>query len=334
MSTHVTCYPSVICSRRMSACPQCCASSRSTCRYTQRSGSGPRRLPRTMSSSPSEDVARRDASHASRWACWTLAMVSVSSRMNDSPGVAGMPISARDRHVTASSNQTFSTKVACLTRPSSVVAERTSDRRACSSVSPSRQALSSRRCSSMNVSNWACAGWPMTSSANVGGKEDMSEACQGRHFHYYVNLFAWLPAKGVLAGSLRAVSPGGSDGCLRRGAGDRSEPAAIEPAESVTADQQVLTCPVDGGEQAVGDVPPGVSGVGGALGEQGLQRPAGLRGYLHNSADNRALADLPGSVVGHRGDDGARTGGNQRGLHLIRSHPLREEPPPRQQRGA
>jgi hypothetical protein len=35
-------------------------------------------------------------------------------------GVAGMPIAARDRHVTASSNQTFSTKVACFTRPTSV----------------------------------------------------------------------------------------------------------------------------------------------------------------------------------------------------------------------
>jgi len=61
--------------------------------------------------------------------------------MNDSSGVAGMPISARDRHVTASSNQTFSTKAACLTRPSNVVREGTSDRRACSSVSPSRQAF-------------------------------------------------------------------------------------------------------------------------------------------------------------------------------------------------
>ncbi|MEK8105929.1 hypothetical protein NKG94_13695 [Micromonospora sp. M12] len=50
----------------------------------------------------------------------------------------GMPISARDRHVTASSNQTFSTNVACFTRPSNVVRDGTSDRRACSSVSPFR----------------------------------------------------------------------------------------------------------------------------------------------------------------------------------------------------
>ena len=99
------------CSRRMSACPQCWASSRSMWRYTQRSGSGPRRLPRRMSSSPSDDVERRNDSHASRWACWTAAMVSLSWRMNDSSGVAGMPISARDRQVTASSNQTFSTKL-------------------------------------------------------------------------------------------------------------------------------------------------------------------------------------------------------------------------------
>jgi rhodanese-related sulfurtransferase len=38
-------YSLMSCSRRMSASPQCCASSRSTWRYTQRSGSGPRRLP-------------------------------------------------------------------------------------------------------------------------------------------------------------------------------------------------------------------------------------------------------------------------------------------------
>ena len=55
------------------------------------------------------------------------------------PEAAGIPISARDRPVTASSNQTFSRKVACFTRPSNVVREGTSDRRACSSVSPSRQ---------------------------------------------------------------------------------------------------------------------------------------------------------------------------------------------------
>ena len=47
--------------------------------------------------------------------------------------------------MTASSNHTFSTKVACLTNPSKVVAEGTIERRACSSVSPSRQQLSARR---------------------------------------------------------------------------------------------------------------------------------------------------------------------------------------------
>jgi hypothetical protein len=50
--------------------------------------------------------------------------------MNDSSEVAGIPISARDRPVTASSNQTFSRKVACFTRPSKVVREGTSDWRA------------------------------------------------------------------------------------------------------------------------------------------------------------------------------------------------------------
>ena len=102
------------------------------------------------------------------------------ARMNDSSGVAGMPISARDRQVTASSNQTFSTKVACFTRPSSVVREGTSDRRACSSVSPSRQPLSALRCSSRNTSNWARAGWSMTSSADVAGRKGMSGAFQNR----------------------------------------------------------------------------------------------------------------------------------------------------------
>ena len=72
--------------------------------------------------------------------------------MNDSSEVAGIPISARDRHVTASSNQTFSRKVACFTRPSKVVREGTCDWRACSSVSPSRQRLSWLRCSSRNES--------------------------------------------------------------------------------------------------------------------------------------------------------------------------------------
>jgi Luciferase-like monooxygenase len=81
------------------------------------------------------------------------------------PGSRG----CRSRHVTASSNQTFSTTVACFTRPSNVVREGTSDRRACSSVSPSRQRLSSLRCSSRNTSNWARAGWSMASSADVAG---------------------------------------------------------------------------------------------------------------------------------------------------------------------
>jgi hypothetical protein len=39
---HPARYPLRICSLRMSACPQCWASSRSTWRYTQRNGSGPR----------------------------------------------------------------------------------------------------------------------------------------------------------------------------------------------------------------------------------------------------------------------------------------------------
>lgn len=83
-----------------------------------------------MSSKPRDAVARREDSQA--WRCaWRMeAIVSVSSRMNDSSGVAGMPISARGRRVIASSNQTFSTKVACFTRPRSVVRDGT-QRSAC-----------------------------------------------------------------------------------------------------------------------------------------------------------------------------------------------------------
>ncbi len=62
--------------------------------------------------------------------------------MNDSSGVAGMPISARpvgDGFV----EPDLLDEAACLTRPRSVVRDGTSDRRDCSSVSPSRQWLRS-----------------------------------------------------------------------------------------------------------------------------------------------------------------------------------------------
>src|SRR5664279_4917894 len=96
--------------------------------------------------------------------------------MKDSSGVAGIPISARDRHVMASSNQTFSTKVACFTRPSRVVRDGTSERRACFSVSPSKQPLSAYRCSSRKTSNWTRAGRSMESAANVVGSEDIRDS--------------------------------------------------------------------------------------------------------------------------------------------------------------
>ena len=53
--------------------------------------------------------------------------------------MAGMPISVRNRQVTASSHQSFSTEVACFTEPNKVVREGTNDRRTCSSLSPSKQ---------------------------------------------------------------------------------------------------------------------------------------------------------------------------------------------------
>lgn len=137
-------------------------------------------MPWMMSSRARCEVVRRDASHASKCARRTVAMVSSSLRMNDSSGVGGRPISALDRQVTASSNHTLSTKVACLTRPSKVVREGTSDWRAWLSVSPSRQLLSSWRCSSRNASNWARSGWSMTSSAEAEGSEAMSGACHSR----------------------------------------------------------------------------------------------------------------------------------------------------------
>jgi hypothetical protein len=56
--------------------------------------------------------------------------------MNDSPGVAGMPISARERHVMASSSQTFPTTAACFTRPSSVALPLAGDRAAAEDGQP------------------------------------------------------------------------------------------------------------------------------------------------------------------------------------------------------
>src|SRR6201999_3920247 len=59
--------------------------------------------------------------------------------------------------------------------------EGTSDRRACSSVSPSRQLLSSPRCSSRNTSNWSRVGSLRTSSADVAGREGMTGVSQKRY---------------------------------------------------------------------------------------------------------------------------------------------------------
>jgi hypothetical protein len=58
----------------------------------------------------------------------TAGILSSSSRMNDSSGV-GIPIAARDRHVMAPSNNTFSTNAACFTSPSSVIREGAGERR-------------------------------------------------------------------------------------------------------------------------------------------------------------------------------------------------------------
>ena len=161
-----------------------------------------------MSSRPRDAIARREDSQA--WRCaWRMeAIVSVSSSMNDSSGVAGMPISARGRRVMASSNQTFSTKVACFTRPRSVVRDGTSDRRACSSVSPSRQWLRSLRCSSRNASNWVRAGWPMTSSADVLGRKDMCAALQERHS--FCGPAQRCQPERVLSPSCQLIAPAGS----------------------------------------------------------------------------------------------------------------------------
>jgi hypothetical protein len=59
--------------------------------------------------------------------------------MNDRAGVVGMPISAYERPLIAWSNQTPSTYVTCLTRPSNVVVDGTSSSLASSSVRPSRE---------------------------------------------------------------------------------------------------------------------------------------------------------------------------------------------------
>ena len=59
------------------------------CRYTQRSGIGPRRLPWARSSRLSEDVAARDASQAARCASWIEVTLSSSSRMKRLVGCGG-----------------------------------------------------------------------------------------------------------------------------------------------------------------------------------------------------------------------------------------------------
>ena len=66
-----------------------------------------------------------------------------------------MPNSARLRPASDTWNHTFSTKVQCLTIPSSVVADGTSRRRACSSVSPSSSPTISSRLSWTKASSCA-----------------------------------------------------------------------------------------------------------------------------------------------------------------------------------
>ena len=102
------------------------------------------------------------------------------SSVNDSSGVAGMPISARDRHVTASSNQTFSTKVACFTRPSSVVREGTK-RPARLLLGQPVQAPVERTAVLVEEHLELRPGWLIDDvPADVLGREDMREAFQDR----------------------------------------------------------------------------------------------------------------------------------------------------------
>ena len=98
-------------------------------------------VPVTMSSSPSVAVASREAAHACWCAALMVSIVSSGSRMNDSSGLAGIPISGRDRLVIASSNHPLD---------EGRVLDESEQRRprwderapASSSVSPSRHALS------------------------------------------------------------------------------------------------------------------------------------------------------------------------------------------------
>jgi hypothetical protein len=68
---------------------------------------------------------RPELAGQSRNSACTLAIVSCLSSVNEPSTVAAMLLSAYDRPVTAWSNHTPSTKRACLTRPSSVVADDT-----------------------------------------------------------------------------------------------------------------------------------------------------------------------------------------------------------------
>ncbi|AIF41617.1 hypothetical protein HX89_12495 [Dermacoccus nishinomiyaensis] len=112
---------------------------------------GPRRFPDQMVSPPTPSTARRDRSQTRAKTSSTDADVSASVRSNDSSGPGCRPSSARLRPVRASSNQTRSTNVACFTRPSSVVVDGTSRRRASASLNPSRDAAIMARCWSMNT---------------------------------------------------------------------------------------------------------------------------------------------------------------------------------------
>ena len=80
---------------------------------------------------------------------WTAAMVSALRSVNEPSTVLAMPISAYDRPVTAWSNHTPSTNVACLTSPSSVVFDATRRRRASSSVRSFSESCRKNRYSSM-----------------------------------------------------------------------------------------------------------------------------------------------------------------------------------------
>ena len=227
-------------------------------------------------------------SHAARCARWTLAMLSPSSRMNDWSGVAGMPISARDRHESGFVEPHHLDEGGVLHQPQ----ERwsgtgTSDRRTCSSVSPSQARHGAQR--------GARRGTPRAGS-EPAHRSRRSAKVDGRSGHGAKH------SKTVHTGASHYTSAGrcGSAADLR---------GAAAPAESRADARSLLSAAHVGGARAPSVTVPTMSGV--RLGDplpEAVRRvveratdPGGASGpHRRERAGARCPADLGGAPPGRR----------------------------------